>query len=86
MPLQRLQTLCVEDNELTSWEALAPLAALPHLEFLNLNGNAIASVPKVDGFTALKVTPPTPPPIRCPPPPPRPPPAPPPRILASISL
>ena len=55
LPLQKLQLLCVEDSELSSWDAVKPLATLPALQSLNLNGNEIAAVPRADGFAALKV-------------------------------
>lgn len=55
LPLQKLQILCVEDSELSSWDAVQPLASLPALQSLNLNGNAIPAVPRADGFAALKV-------------------------------
>ena len=51
-----LQTLFIEENKIESWEALAPLATLPALHTLNLNGNAIAVVPPLDsGFASLRV-------------------------------
>ena len=54
-PLWRLRTLFLEDNALDAWASLAPLAALPELECLNLNGNRIAAVPTApDGFGALR--------------------------------
>ena len=54
-PLWRLRTLFLEDNALDAWASLAPLAALPELECLNLNGNRIAAVPPApDGFGALR--------------------------------
>ena len=54
--LPRLHTLFVEENRIESWEALAPLATLPALHTLNLNGNAIAVVPPLErGFASLRV-------------------------------
>ena len=51
-----LHTLFIEENAIESWEALAPLATLPALHTLNLNGNAIAVVPPLDsGFASLRV-------------------------------
>ena len=55
LPLQRLHTLFVEDNAIASWEVLQPLASLPSLHTLNLNGNAIATVPPLSGFASLRV-------------------------------
>ena len=53
--LPRLHTLFVEENLLDSWDALTPLATLPALHTLNLNGNAIATVPPLSGFASLRV-------------------------------
>ena len=53
--LPRLHTLFVEENLLDSWDALTPLATLPALHTLNLNGNAIAVVPPLSGFASLRV-------------------------------
>lgn len=54
LPLQRLRLLFLEDNEIESWGALEPLAALEQLETLNLNGNRFSSIPKPEGFKALR--------------------------------
>ena len=53
--LPALRTLWLEDNHLASWEGVAPLASLPHLEALNLSGNRIASLPRAhSGFRSLR--------------------------------
>jgi hypothetical protein len=53
--LPRLHTLYLEDNLLDSWDALTPLATLPALHTLNVNGNAIPAVPPLPGFASLRV-------------------------------
>ena len=40
-PLLSLRELSLEENAITSWGELSPLAKLTKLEVLNLNGNAI---------------------------------------------
>jgi hypothetical protein len=53
--LSKLAVLWVEDNVISSWEAVAPLSELPALEVLNLNGNQISRLPNpIHGFRALK--------------------------------
>lgn len=55
LPLESLETLFLESNELVGWEAVAPLAALPKLQVLNLNYNGIDAVPHSPaGFATLR--------------------------------
>ena len=54
LPLQKLRLLFLEDNEIDSWESLAPLATLSTLETLNLNCNRLSSIPEIVGFRSLR--------------------------------
>lgn len=54
--LPNLKELYLENNKLASWEAIAPLGALPALTLLNLNHNLLSAVPTpADGtFASLR--------------------------------
>lgn len=45
LPLLKVHSLYLEGNALGSWEAVAPLGALPELRVLNLNHNQLREVP-----------------------------------------
>jgi hypothetical protein len=53
--LSKLTVLWVEDNAISSWDAVAPLSELPTLQVLNLNCNQISRLPNpVHGFRSLE--------------------------------
>jgi Leucine-rich repeat (LRR) protein len=48
-PLGALRVLTLEENQLTSWASVLPLASLPQLETLILNDNQISEIPSSEG-------------------------------------
>jgi len=55
LPLQQLQILSLQDNAISEWSDVSPLAGLPLLDSLNLNGNRLKSVPPLVGtFNSLR--------------------------------
>lgn len=54
--LPLLQSLYLEDNELKTWEEVAPLGALSALRLLNLNHNQLVTIPTPTRSSPVDVT------------------------------